>query len=391
MKTNSGWVRKRPGQNHQGDGAEHHQPLHPAGDALERLGAGVHPLVGGDAEAEQRDHRQEGDYRQVLEEQDREARSPALGAGELLLGQRLHHDRGRGEAEHDPYRQRLVPGQAERQADRADREQRQPNLQPAEAEQPVPHAPERLRLHLEPDQEQHQDHAELGVVLHVLGLGAHQPEHRADGEAGGEIAQHRPEAEPLAERHRDHRRRQVDRHLKKNVLHRRSSPAADPSAPARSGASDGEHSANTGFPFPVAGITLRLHELLRARRGGRLRGRRAAAVGAGDRGAAGALSRRPEPGAAGGGGGARRAGAGARRRRHRQDPGADHPHRAPAQHRAGAAEPDPRGHLHQQGGARDEGAGRRAGRRRRSRACPGSAPSTPSASSSCAATPSSSG
>ena len=40
----------------------------------------------------------------------------------------------------------------------------------------------------------------------------------------------------------------------------------------------------------------------------------------------------------------------------------------------------PRRHLHQQGGARDEGPRRPDGRTRRSRACPGSAPSTRSAS-----------
>ena len=87
---------------------------------------------------------------------------------------------------------------------------------------------------------------------------------------------------------------------------------------------------------------------------------RARAGGCGRR----ALSRRAQPGAAAGGGDARRAGAGAGRRRHRQDPGADHAHRPHPRHRPGAAGRNPRRHLHQQGGARDEAARRRDGRRR---------------------------
>ena len=52
------------------------------------------------------------------------------------------------------------------------------------------------------------------------------------------------------------------------------------------------------------------------------------------------------------------------------------------------ADRDPRRHLHQQGGARDEGAGRPRSSAARSRACPGSAPSTRSARGCCAAMPS---
>ena len=50
-------------------------------------------------------------------------------------------------------------------------------------------------------------------------------------------------------------------------------------------------------------------------------------------------------------------------RRLRQDPGADQPDRLPAGRPRGAPRRDHRDHLHQQGRRRDEGAGRRAGRR----------------------------
>ena len=84
--------------------------------------------------------------------------------------------------------------------------------------------------------------------------------------------------------------------------------------------------------------------------------------GARARAGGGALSRRPQSGAARGGRDARRPGAGAGRRRHRQDPRADHPHRAHPVARRRASLGDPLRHLHQQGGARDEAARRRDGR-----------------------------
>ena len=80
-----------------------------------------------------------------------------------------------------------------------------------------------------------------------------------------------------------------------------------------------------------------------------------------------AISRRPQSRAARGGGDAGWPGAGAGRRRHRQDPGADLPHRPYPEPGPGAAGRNPLGHLHQQGGARDEAAARphaRPGRRR---------------------------
>ncbi len=71
-----------------------------------------------------------------------------------------------------------------------------------------------------------------------------------------------------------------------------------------------------------------------------------------------AISRRPQSRAARGGGNAGRSGAGAGRRRHRQDARADLPHRPHSRYGPGAAGRNPLGHLHQQGGARDETAAR---------------------------------
>ena len=71
-----------------------------------------------------------------------------------------------------------------------------------------------------------------------------------------------------------------------------------------------------------------------------------------------AVAGKAQSGAAAGGGAYRRAAPGARRRRHRQDARADGADRQHPRHRPRLALADPRRHLHQQGGARDEGARR---------------------------------
>ncbi len=49
------------------------------------------------------------------------------------------------------------------------------DLQAAETDQPVAHVPERARLELQPDEEQHHHDAEFGEVLQVARLGAAKP------------------------------------------------------------------------------------------------------------------------------------------------------------------------------------------------------------------------
>ena len=73
----------------------------------------------------------------------------------------------------------------------------------------------------------------------------------------------------------------------------------------------------------------------------------------------GGAAQGPEPAAAPGGRPRRPAAAHRRRCRVRQDPGPHPPDRLPAGRPARPARPGPRHHLHQQGGRRDEGAGRR--------------------------------
>ena len=86
-------------------------------------------------------------------------------------------------------------------------------------------------IELEPDEEQHQHHAELGEVQDALDV-AHQAEsQRADRAAGDQVAEHRAEAEARGERHADHRGREIDHRVgDEGRAHRAASLAAPPGA-----------------------------------------------------------------------------------------------------------------------------------------------------------------
>ena len=60
-----------------------------------------------------------------------------------------------------------------------------------------------LRVELQPDQEQQQHHAELGELQHPLRIGDERESPRADRDAGDEVAEHRAQAKPAADRHGD--------------------------------------------------------------------------------------------------------------------------------------------------------------------------------------------
>ena len=92
---------------------------------------------------------------------------------------------------------------ARHDADAGQHRARDDHLQRAEPEDLLPEAPEPLRLHLEPDDEEEHHDAELGRVEDGLGI-AHEPQHRRpDQDAAREVAQHRAEPQPLEDRHGD--------------------------------------------------------------------------------------------------------------------------------------------------------------------------------------------
>ena len=87
------------------------------------------------------------------------------------------------------------------------------DLRDAEPENIPPQAPQPRRLHLEPDHEQEHHDAELGDMQDRLRIGEQPQSERADGEAGGEIAEHGAEAGALEQRNRDHGRAQERDHV----------------------------------------------------------------------------------------------------------------------------------------------------------------------------------
>ena len=78
------------------------------------------------------------------------------------------------------------------------------DLRQAEPENLAPQAPQPRRLELEADDEQQEDDAELGDVQDFFAAGD-QPRCRADGDAGGEVAEDGAETDALEQRRRDHR------------------------------------------------------------------------------------------------------------------------------------------------------------------------------------------
>ena len=97
------------------------------------------------------------------------------------------------------------------------------DLEAAEAEDRSAQPPEQRRLQLEPDHEEHHHDAELGEVHDVLPVAAEQAEaERPDRDAGEQVAEHRPEAPALGDRHGGHRRGEVHEGLEQEVAaHRR--------------------------------------------------------------------------------------------------------------------------------------------------------------------------
>ena len=83
----------------------------------------------------------------------------------------------------------------------------------------MPHVPQRLRPQFQPDQEQHQHHAEFGKLLQIAGFRPGQPHHRPHQDARRQIAQHRPQPQPHRQRHHQHGGTKIDRGLQQETFH----------------------------------------------------------------------------------------------------------------------------------------------------------------------------
>jgi hypothetical protein len=84
------------------------------------------------------------------------------------------------------------------------------HLQAAPAEDRSAKVPQPARFELQPDQEQHQHHAELGKVQDVLHVGHQAQPPGPDGHAGSQVADDGPQAQGFAQRHGNDGGAQVD-------------------------------------------------------------------------------------------------------------------------------------------------------------------------------------
>ena len=201
------------------DGEDHQRALMPAGQRGDAAGRGG---CRGFFRGEEWQERENGDDRNVLE-QEHGKRGLAGGGLELApLLEGLQDDRSRGHGEDQPGGNRHARVDAERDADRGNHPGGAEHLQPAESDEFTAHFPEPGRLQLQSDKKEHHHDAELGEVHHVVGVFADEAERvRTDQHAGEQVAQHGTESETFGERYGDHRGGEVDKGVGKDGIHRR--------------------------------------------------------------------------------------------------------------------------------------------------------------------------
>ena len=180
----------------------------PAGKAGQHRVAGVRcEVAAGCKERQQGEQRNDGE---VLEEEDAETRPTDGAAAEAALVEHAKHDRGRGEGEDGAGDDGGAPGQAGRPRDGEDDQAAGGELGGAQAEDAATELPEQGGLELEADEEEQNDHAEIGQAHHV-GTGADEVQHmRTDDDAGDQIAEQGAEARTPGERNREDAGGEVD-------------------------------------------------------------------------------------------------------------------------------------------------------------------------------------
>ena len=147
--------------------------------------------LSGRCAAEQRqygEHRQDG---QVLEQQHAEGRAPMFSLELAALGQRLQHQRRRGEGETEADDDRRLQRLPDPHRNRAQHQCHDNHLRGAEPKHDFAQRPQPRRLQFEADHEQQQDDPELREMRDRLDVADQSEREGADQHAGGEIGQHR--------------------------------------------------------------------------------------------------------------------------------------------------------------------------------------------------------
>jgi hypothetical protein len=155
--------------------------------------------------AEQRDQRKNRNRRKILEQQDRKREAAVRTAQLLVLGENLQADGGRRERQSETDDQCALPGQSESKRDGAEQHCRQRHLRQPGAEDGLAHQPQSLWRQLQADDEQQQDHAELGQLCRRAHVRRQIQDMRADHRPGGKVAEHRAEAPAPRQRDGDDR------------------------------------------------------------------------------------------------------------------------------------------------------------------------------------------
>ena len=150
---------------------------------------------------EELDEGQQRDDQQVLEQQDGNDALATRRGQFLPLAQHLHDDGGGGEHEAGGADEGHFPRRPEQGADDGEQDGADDDLQAAQAEDLPTQAPQVRGLHLQTDDEQEHHHPEFGNVDDGVRVGDQGQAVGADGQAGGQIAEHRAQAQSLEEGH----------------------------------------------------------------------------------------------------------------------------------------------------------------------------------------------
>ncbi len=152
---------------------------------------------------QQRHQRDQGNERQVLEQQHGEAVAPGAALQQLALRQQGQHDGGGGHRQPRAHHHCARPADAGRVRHRRESRAAQHKLRGAQPEHRPAHHPQPLRPQFQPDQEQQHDHAEAGDVGDLAHAGDQSQAGGADRHARHQIAEHAAEPGAARQRHRD--------------------------------------------------------------------------------------------------------------------------------------------------------------------------------------------
>ena len=152
-----------------------------------------------------RNHDQERNHREILEQQDAHDVAAMRRRDLHLLGEHLRDDRRRAHREHPAEREAGLPTGAEQMQQDHRGQRRDGDLREPESEHCAAHRFELRQAELEADREHQEDDAEFGQVPDVGGLGHEGERMRADREPDEEIAQDGRQANQPAQDDRDNR------------------------------------------------------------------------------------------------------------------------------------------------------------------------------------------